>query len=123
MHSGKAQEARQATLDSFKAGETHVRIGTDVVGRGIDIPDVVQVINYDTPKNIEDYTHRIGRTGRAGKAGLATTLLTMEDSHIFYDLKQLLMNAKQVVSGEWVSHPAANTKQGADGKKMQKIDR
>ena len=123
MHSGKAQEARQATLDSFKAGETHVLIGTDVVGRGIDIPDVVQVINYDTPKNIEDYTHRIGRTGRAGKAGLATTLLTMEDSHIFYDLKQLLMNAKQVVSGEWVSHPAANTKQGADGKKMQKIDR
>jgi ATP-dependent RNA helicase DDX23/PRP28 len=83
----------------------------------------VQVINYDTPKNIEDYTHRIGRTGRAGKAGLATTLITMEDSHIFYDLKQLLMNAKQLVSGEWASHPAANMKQGADGKKMQKIDR
>jgi hypothetical protein len=47
----------------------------------------------------------------------------MEVSHVFYDLKQLLMNAKQVVSGEWASHPAANTKQGADGKKMQKIDR
>ena len=51
--------------------------------------DVSLVLNYDMAKNIEDYTHRIGRTGRAGKAGIAITFLTKEDSAVFYDLKQV----------------------------------
>ena len=51
--------------------------------------DVSYVINYDMAKNIEDYTHRIGRTGRAGKNGIAVSFVTQEDSHVFYDLKQV----------------------------------
>lgn len=65
-------------------------MATNVAGRGIDIPDVGHVINYDMPGTIEDYTHRIGRTGRAGKSGVATTLLTVNDSAVFYDLKNML---------------------------------
>ena len=54
-------------------------IGTDVLGRGIDVPAVTHVINYDAPGDIEDYTHRIGRTGRAGHQGLATTMINERD--------------------------------------------
>ena len=53
--------------------------------------DVSYVINYDMAKSIEDYTHRIGRTGRAGKAGIAVSFLTKDDSGVFYDLKQVLI--------------------------------
>ena len=52
---------------------------TDLAGRGIDVEGIQHVINFDAPKNIRDYTHRIGRTGRAGNKGLATTLLTAQD--------------------------------------------
>jgi ATP-dependent RNA helicase DDX23/PRP28 len=54
------------------------------------VQDVAHVINYDMPGNIEMYTHRIGRTGRAGKTGVATTFLTLFDSDVFYDLKQVI---------------------------------
>lgn len=60
----------------------NILIATDVAGRGIDVPDVALVINYDTPNNIEAYTHRIGRTGRAGKKGTAITFLTMADTEV-----------------------------------------
>lgn len=61
-----------------------------MAGRGIDVPDVSLVVNYDMATNIQAYTHRIGRTGRAGKSGVAITFLTQDDAPIFYDLKQLL---------------------------------
>ena len=54
-------------LRSFKSGKTPVMVATDVAARGLDIPHVTHVINYDLPKDIDDYVHRIGRTGRAGK--------------------------------------------------------
>merc|ERR1712194_634978 len=61
---------------------------------------VMQVINFDMPKTIEDYTHRIGRTGRAGNKGLATSMVTPEDSEIFYDLTQFLKSSNQIVPPE-----------------------
>jgi ATP-dependent RNA helicase DDX3X len=57
----------QSALRSFKSGRTPVLVATDVAARGLDIPHVTHVINYDLPKDIDDYVHRIGRTGRAGK--------------------------------------------------------
>ena len=64
---------------------------TNVAARGIDIDNVFMVINFDAPFTLTDYIHRIGRTGRAGKSGIATTILSNEDSAIFYDLKKYLL--------------------------------
>lgn len=67
-------------LRSFKSGRTPVMVATDVAARGLDIPHVTHVINYDLPKDIDDYTHRIGRTGRAGHKGLATGFFSDNDA-------------------------------------------
>ena len=69
LHGGKTQDGREAALAEFKEGIHDIIVCTDVAGRGIDVSGVEHVINYDCPKNIEDYTHHIGRTGRAGKTG------------------------------------------------------
>lgn len=89
-------------------------VATDVARRGLDVPNVQHVINYEMPQKITDYTHRIGRTGRAGQNGLATSLVTNEDSHILYDLKQMLQKSpNNTVPQELRDHPAAQFK--ADG--------
>ena len=88
-------------------------VATDVVGRGIDIPDVAHVINYDMPDNIQKYTHRIGRTGRAGKTGTATTFLTIHDTDVFYDLKQMLIQSNSPVPPELSRHEASKFKPGS----------
>ena len=75
MHADRAQNARQAALEDFRAGKMDVLIATDIVARGIDISDISHVINYDVPENPEDYVHRIGRTGRAGASGYALTFV------------------------------------------------
>ncbi|KAI8852691.1 P-loop containing nucleoside triphosphate hydrolase protein [Chytridium lagenaria] len=90
LHGGKSQEQREAALAALKTGTKDILIATDVAGRGIDIKNVSLVLNYDMAKNIEDYTHRIGRTGRAGLKGTAITFLSSTDSEVFYDLKQVL---------------------------------
>lgn len=73
IHSDLAQEQREAAIADFKAGKFQVLIATDVMGRGIDVDDVAHVVNYDVPREAEDYVHRIGRTGRRGKEGKAST--------------------------------------------------
>lgn len=90
MHSGRSQEQRQATLDGFKSGRFSVLVATDVVGRGIDIKGVRNVINFELPKTIEAYTHRIGRTGRAGMKGSAWSLATAADKDLFGVLYEML---------------------------------
>ncbi|EEQ99249.1 DEAD box ATP-dependent RNA helicase, putative [Perkinsus marinus ATCC 50983] len=112
LHGGKHQDAREQNMENFRAGYTDVLVATDVAGRGLDIDDVQHVINFDMPKNIEDYTHRIGRTGRAGKKGLATSLLTKEDEHIMYDLKNFLEQNGQIVPQELQHAQAAKFKPG-----------
>jgi len=75
IHGNKTQGARQRALDAFKAGKVTVLVATDVAARGIDIPAVSHVINYDLPSTYEDYIHRIGRTGRASLKGRALTFV------------------------------------------------
>jgi ATP-dependent RNA helicase DeaD len=76
IHGEINQQQRERVLDRFRQGHTQVLVGTDVAGRGLDIPDVTHVINYDLPADAEAYVHRIGRTGRAGQKGEAVTLVT-----------------------------------------------
>uniref|UniRef100_A0A8C9TVA3 Probable ATP-dependent RNA helicase DDX23 n=1 Tax=Scleropages formosus TaxID=113540 RepID=A0A8C9TVA3_SCLFO len=113
LHGGKGQEQREFALSNLKAGAKDILVATDVAGRGIDIQDVSMVINYDMAKNIEDYIHRIGRTGRAGKSGVAVTFLTKEDSSVFYDLKQAILESPvSTCPPELSNHPDAQHKPG-----------
>lgn len=75
IHGNKTQGHRQRVLQSFKASEIQILLATDVASRGLDIPNVTHVINYDLPETYDDYIHRIGRTGRAGKVGTALTFV------------------------------------------------
>ncbi len=75
IHGNKSQGQRQRVLQSFKQDQIQVLLATDVASRGLDIPNVSHVINYDLPQTFEDYIHRIGRTGRAGKKGIALTFV------------------------------------------------
>ncbi|WP_378954809.1 DEAD/DEAH box helicase [Pelosinus sp. sgz500959] len=79
LHGGLEQRDRLRTIQSFKRGEFHFLIATDVVARGIHIDDIALVINYDMPLDNESYVHRIGRTGRAGNSGSAMTLVTSDE--------------------------------------------
>uniref|UniRef100_A0A131YXF9 Probable ATP-dependent RNA helicase DDX23 n=1 Tax=Rhipicephalus appendiculatus TaxID=34631 RepID=A0A131YXF9_RHIAP len=113
LHGGKGQEQREFALASLKGGAKDILVATDVAGRGIDIRNVSMVINYDMAKSIEDYTHRIGRTGRAGLHGKAVSFVTKEDSHLFYDLKQLIMSSPvSTCPPELANHPDAQHKPG-----------
>lgn len=75
IHGNKRQNQRQYVLEQFKRSEIQILLATDVASRGLDIPDVSHVINYDLPETLEDYIHRIGRTGRANKKGIALTFV------------------------------------------------
>lgn len=113
LHGGKGQEQREYALASLKNGSKDILVATDVAGRGIDIKDVSMVINYDMAKSIEDYTHRIGRTGRAGKTGIAVSFVTKDDSALFYDLKQCVLNSPvSSCPPELMNHPEAQHKPG-----------
>ncbi|KAJ2713129.1 mRNA splicing protein prp28, partial [Coemansia spiralis] len=91
LHGGKTQEQRELALAKLRSGEADVLVATDVAGRGIDVKDVSLVVNYDMAKDIESYTHRIGRTGRAGKKGLAITFLrAVDDRDVLYDLRKMI---------------------------------
>lgn len=75
IHGNKSQGQRRRVLDSFKQNQIQVLLATDVASRGLDIPDVTHVINYELPDTYDDYVHRIGRTGRANKKGIALTFI------------------------------------------------
>ena len=75
IHGDKNHTGRQRALTKFKDNHVQILVATDVAARGLDIPNVSHVINYDLPSTYEDYVHRIGRTGRAGKPGKALTFI------------------------------------------------
>ncbi|XP_074341406.1 DEAD-box ATP-dependent RNA helicase 21-like [Apium graveolens] len=124
INGGMSQRNRDNSLESFRTKKYNVMIATDVLGRGIDIPDVAYVINYDMPPTIELYTHRIGRTGRAGKTGIATTFLTLHDTNVFYDLKHMLIQSNSPVPPELSRHEASKFKPGSiPHKPLRRSDR
>jgi len=75
IHGNKNQNQRQRSLEEFKQDKAQIMVATDVAARGLDIPDVSHVINFELPENYADYIHRIGRTGRANKKGKALTFV------------------------------------------------
>lgn len=89
IHGNKSQNQRQRTLESFRKGEEPILIATDIAARGIDIPDVSLVVNYDVPTTPEAYVHRIGRTARAGREGRAITLCAPGEQKHLRDIEKL----------------------------------
>ena len=90
IHGNRTQSQRENALRRFREGEVDVLVATDVLARGIDIPDVSYVVNFDVPGDPEDYIHRIGRTGRAGESGWALTFVTPDDYLELRDAEALM---------------------------------
>jgi superfamily II DNA/RNA helicase len=90
MHSDLSQAERDEVMYKFKAGQVDVLVATDIVARGIDIDDILMVINYDVPHDAEDYVHRIGRTARAQRDGVAITFVSEADMRYFADIERFL---------------------------------
>jgi superfamily II DNA/RNA helicase len=90
IHSDLDQSARKEVLNQFRSRQLNILVATDVLSRGIDIDNIDLVINFDVPKEGEDYIHRIGRTARAESKGLAITLVSEDDQHSFASIEKLL---------------------------------
>lgn len=101
IHGDRSQREREEALNNFKTGKKPILIATDVASRGLDIPNVLHVINYDMPNNIESYIHRIGRTGRAGNSGLATAFMNEDNANIASQIIQTLEDTDQEVP-DWL---------------------
>jgi superfamily II DNA/RNA helicase len=89
LHGDMDQKSRTDTLDKFRSGEITLLAASDVAARGLDIPEVSHVFNFDLPWHSEDYVHRIGRTGRAGREGAAFSIVTVEDLKLFKDIEKI----------------------------------
>ncbi len=102
LHGDMDQKSRMAALDSFRNGDMTILVASDVAARGLDIPDVSHVFNYDVPHHAEDYVHRIGRTGRAGRSGASFTLVTRNDDKSLAAIEKLIG-----LKIEWQGAPAS----------------
>jgi ATP-dependent RNA helicase DeaD len=89
IHGGMSQVQRDRVMQAFRAGRTELLVATDVAARGLDIPQVSHVINYDLPSSAEVYVHRIGRTGRAGREGVAITILDPREQRLLRSIEHL----------------------------------
>jgi superfamily II DNA/RNA helicase len=89
LHGDMDQRSRMETLDKFRSGEITLLAASDVAARGLDIPEVSHVFNFDLPWHSEDYVHRIGRTGRAGREGAAFSIVTHEDLKLLKDIQKI----------------------------------
>jgi superfamily II DNA/RNA helicase len=92
LHGDMQQKERTRTLNRMRDGSVKVLVATDVAARGIDVPGINLVVNYDAPRQAEDYVHRIGRTGRAGRAGIAVTFLGQADRHLVRQIERFTGN-------------------------------
>lgn len=97
IHGGKDQKERSNTLTQFKEGKNKILIATDVSARGIDIPDVDYVINYDLPDEAENYVHRVGRTGRGTKKGQAISFCSTEEKEVLNEIQKYLHSEITVI--------------------------
>ncbi|CAL7943765.1 unnamed protein product [Xylocopa violacea] len=95
IHGDRSQREREDALRRFRAGKAPILVATAVAARGLDIPHVKHVINFDLPGDVEEYVHRIGRTGRMGNLGLATSFFNHKNHNLVRDLVSLLLEANQ----------------------------
>lgn len=102
MHGDREQSDREEALQDFKDGRVRILVATDLASRGLDVHDITHVFNYDFPRNMEEYVHRVGRTGRAGRSGASITLITREDWRIASELITILERSGQDVPEELV---------------------
>lgn len=100
IHGNKSQGQRERALKGFKDGEVKVLVATDVAARGIDIPAVTHVFNYDLPEVADAYVHRIGRTARAGRDGIAIAFCAPDETRLLHDIEKLMKIEIPVLSGE-----------------------
>ncbi|KAF2206046.1 DEAD-domain-containing protein [Delitschia confertaspora ATCC 74209] len=97
IHGDRTQREREKALEMFRTGRCPILVATAVAARGLDIPNVTHVVNYDLPTDIDDYVHRIGRTGRAGNTGISTAFFNRGNRGVVRDLLELLKEANQEV--------------------------
>ena len=103
LHGDMDQRARMQSLDAFRNGDVSLLVCSDVAARGLDIPDVSHVFNFDVPTHAEDYVHRIGRTGRAGRLGTALSIVTRSDQRYIDDIEKLIQRKI-----DWTGAPVAD---------------
>ncbi|NXJ67688.1 DDX43 helicase, partial [Rostratula benghalensis] len=119
LHGNREQCDREQALEDFKTGKVRILVATDLASRGLDVQDITHVFNFDFPRNIEEYVHRVGRTGRAGRTGEAVTLVTKKDWRVASELIDILERAHQAVPDELVVM-AERYKQFQISKEMEK---
>ncbi|KAH7885755.1 P-loop containing nucleoside triphosphate hydrolase protein [Phlebopus sp. FC_14] len=112
IHGDRSQREREMALQTFRTGRTPILVATAVAARGLDIPNVTHVINYDLPSDIDDYVHRIGRTGRAGNTGVSTAFFNRGNKNIVRDLVELLREANQEIP-PWLESVVQETTLGS----------
>lgn len=116
IHGNKSQGQRQRAIDAFKAGEVKILVATDVAARGIDIPGVKHVYNFDLPNVAENYVHRIGRTARAGAGGHAIALCAPDEMIELKDIEKVMKEEIPVASGRpWEIQPGQKKRPNGGG--------
>jgi len=116
IHGDRTQSEREEALRSFKNGKTPIIVATAVAARGLDIPNVKHVINYDMPGDVEEYVHRIGRTGRMGNLGLATSFFNDKNRNLVKDLVELLAESNQEIPS-WLDAIALESRSYGGGRR------
>ncbi|XP_076686753.1 ATP-dependent RNA helicase bel isoform X2 [Andrena cerasifolii] len=109
IHGDRCQREREDALRRFRAGKAPILVATAVAARGLDIPHVKHVINFDLPTDVEEYVHRIGRTGRMGNLGLATSFFNDKNHNLVRDLVSLLIEANQELPS-WLDNMFTNSR-------------
>jgi len=116
IHGDKSQREREYALRSFRKGQIQTLVATDVAARGLDIPNVLWVIQYDLPSTIDDYVHRIGRTGRCGNTGTAISFVNHNNNNVIRQLHDLLDESKQEIPS-WFAQMVQQAYRGKKGKR------
>jgi len=120
LHGGIDQYDRDSTITQFKQGKIQILVATSVAARGLDVKDLILVVNYDCPNHYEDYVHRCGRTGRAGKSGFAYTFITSDQDWYSGDIIKALEMSESLVTQELRDlFTKYKTRMESEGKKVK----
>jgi ATP-dependent RNA helicase RhlE len=116
IHSDKSQSQRVAALEAFRSGRIDMLVATDIAARGLDVKEISHVVNYDMPRNAEDYVHRTGRTARAGLKGMAISLVTPQDTDSIRSIERLI--GIRLDPGGVAHPPGASISAGTKGSRL-----